>query len=97
MKCVIHQLTKHETNLESKYAEKVLEYIYNNHFFPTLARATERLDKMGTLCVFPKGSHPSCIEWDVVDVQFTEQEILSFCQKHEIKDVQKFKSMLRVY
>lgn len=94
MKIQISELERHIVSQGFSDAEKILQYAYDNHL--TLSSAIEHLDRWGGMCIFPQGSKPSTIEWDVTDVKVTDEEIEAFCRTNNIEDVDAFVKSLRV-
>ena len=82
MKAKISELVRHVVSIKPIDAEKVLEYAFTNHL--SISTAIESLDKRGEVNIFPQGSKPTTIEWDVVDVEFDDAELEAFAAKHEI-------------
>ena len=95
MKAKISELVRHIVPIKPNDAEKVLEYAYNTHL--PLSTVIDILDRHGDANIFPQGSKPNTIEWDVVDVEFDDAELEAFCRKHEIDmTVADFKKQLRI-
>lgn len=95
MKAKISELVRHIVRVKPNDAEKVLNYAYTNHL--SISTAIESLDKKGDVNIFPQGSKPSTIEWDVVDVEFDDAELEAFCRKYEIdKPIDVVRKELRI-
>nr|DAJ82878.1 MAG TPA: hypothetical protein [Caudoviricetes sp.] len=96
MKAKISEVVRHIIRIKPNDAEKILEYAYNTHL--PLSTVISILDRHGDANIFPQGSKPSTIEWDVVDVEFDDAELEAFCRKHEIDmTVAQFRKQLRIW
>lgn len=94
MKIQINQSVRHIVRATEDDAEKILQYAYDNYI--TLSSSIEHMDAKGLINVFPQGSNPNTIEWDVTNVWFTKEEIHNFCRKNNIEDEHGFAASLRV-
>lgn len=94
MKIQINQSVRHIVRATADDAEKILQYAYDNYI--TLSSSIEHMDAKGMINVFPQGSNPNTIEWDVTNVWFTKEEIHAFCRKNNIEDEHGFAASLRV-